>query len=83
MSEFAQYKEAVEDFLESLPWNSCFDSLFAYVLRNGGKRLRPVLVCLGYRLFEKSAPLPLYSAAAIELLHNFTLVHDDWMDKAL
>ncbi len=83
MSEFAQYKEAVEDFLESLPWNSCFDSLFAYVLQNGGKRLRPILVCLGYRLFEKSAPLPLYSAAAIELLHNFTLVHDDWMDKAL
>lgn len=53
----------------------------AHLLKAGGKRLRPVLllaVARGYGL-EESKAIP--AAAAIELLHNFTLVHDDIMDR--
>jgi len=53
----------------------------AHLLKAGGKRLRPILllaVARGYGLEEEKA-LP--AAAAIELLHNFTLVHDDIMDR--
>ncbi len=53
----------------------------AHLLKAGGKRLRPILllaVARGYGLDEEKA-LP--AAAAIELLHNFTLVHDDIMDR--
>ncbi len=53
-----------------------------YTLNLGGKRIRPLLVLIGCDLFngdlEKAAP----AALAIELFHNFTLLHDDIMDRA-
>lgn len=53
-----------------------------YVLSQKGKRLRPQLVYLSTALFEGEESLALYPAAAFELLHNFTLIHDDIMDAA-
>lgn len=53
-----------------------------YILQIGGKRLRPVLTLLTCDLFNGNAK-PAYDAAlAIEIFHNFTLVHDDIMDSA-
>lgn len=51
-------------------------------LSNSGKRIRPVLCLLGNQLFDEIHPDAYHLAAAIELFHNFTLVHDDIMDKA-
>ena len=51
-------------------------------LSNSGKRIRPVLCLLGNELFDEIHPDAYHLAAAIELFHNFTLVHDDIMDKA-
>ena len=54
----------------------------AYILKLGGKRLRPALVLMGCNLFREDLQKALPAAYAIELFHNFTLMHDDIMDNA-
>lgn len=51
-------------------------------LENSGKRIRPVLCLMGNELFAPIVADAFHLAAAVELFHNFTLVHDDIMDKA-
>jgi len=53
-----------------------------YTLASGGKRIRPVLVLAACNMYSNSVDKALYPAIAIELFHNFTLIHDDIMDKA-
>jgi len=53
-----------------------------YVMRQGGKRMRSLLCLLGYGLYKQDLKEALDLAYAIELFHNFTLVHDDIMDEA-
>ena len=53
-----------------------------YMMALGGKRLRPLLTLLGYSLWEDTPEEALKPALAIEVFHNFTLMHDDIMDKA-
>lgn len=53
-----------------------------YTLSQGGKRLRPRLVLMSAELFGGDMEKALYPAAAFEMLHNFTLIHDDIMDDA-
>ena len=53
-----------------------------YFLQLGGKRVRPVLCLMGNELFDEIIPDAWNAATAIELFHNFTLIHDDIMDKA-
>jgi geranylgeranyl diphosphate synthase type II len=53
-----------------------------YFLQQGGKRIRPVLCLMGNELFDEIKPDAWEMATAIELFHNFTLIHDDIMDNA-
>ncbi|SHF08520.1 polyprenyl synthetase family protein [Flavisolibacter ginsengisoli] len=53
-----------------------------YFLKLGGKRVRPVLCLMGNELFGDISQDAMHAATAIELFHNFTLIHDDIMDKA-
>jgi geranylgeranyl diphosphate synthase type II len=53
-----------------------------YFLHLGGKRIRPVMCLMGNELFDTINPDAYHVATAIELFHNFTLIHDDIMDKA-
>lgn len=53
-----------------------------YTLSHGGKRTRPLLTLLGYSLFRKNYERALDAAVALEVFHNFTLLHDDIMDNA-
>lgn len=53
-----------------------------YSLEMGGKRLRPVMLLVGYHLFRDDIQQAIPAALAIEVFHNFTLLHDDIMDKA-
>ncbi len=53
-----------------------------YTLKLGGKRIRPVLTLMGCCLFDNDLAKALPQAIAIELFHNFTLIHDDIMDNA-
>lgn len=55
----------------------------SYSMQGGGKRLRPVLLLLSYGLFADDYERALPAAVAIEVFHNFTLLHDDIMDNAL
>jgi geranylgeranyl diphosphate synthase type II len=58
-------------------YNSC-----NYFLGIGGKRVRPVMCLMGNELFDTINPDTWHVATAIELFHNFTLIHDDIMDAA-
>ena len=53
-----------------------------YILQNGGKRVRASLVLLASKMFSNSFEQALPVALAFETFHNFTLIHDDIMDKA-
>ncbi|HEX9615633.1 MAG TPA: polyprenyl synthetase family protein, partial [Bacteroidota bacterium] len=53
-----------------------------YVLAGGGKRIRPILVLLACDAVGGKAEDAVHAGAGIEILHNFTLVHDDIMDHA-
>ena len=53
-----------------------------YILGLGGKRMRPILVLMAHKLFDKNIEKAISPALAIEVFHNFTLLHDDIMDKA-
>ena len=53
-----------------------------YLLTLGGKRIRPVMCLMGNQMFDEINEDAYHVATAIELFHNFTLVHDDIMDRA-
>ena len=81
--EFLQKK--IEDGLEQLVFNSSPAELYdpiRYMLTLGGKRMRPLLVMMGSDMFNGDADKAIPAALGIELFHNFTLLHDDIMDKA-
>ena len=75
----------VNQRLEALAYGKEPASLYEpirYVMSLGGKRLRPILVLLAYKLFKNKHEDILDQALAVEVFHNFTLIHDDIMDKA-
>lgn len=53
-----------------------------YTMKLGGKRIRPTLCLLANQLFQGNEETAMHLAMAIEVFHNFTLVHDDIMDEA-
>lgn len=72
-------------FTTHLPFPTVPDTLYEpcrYFLSLGGKRVRPVLCLMGSELFGDIPEDAWPAAAGIELFHNFTLIHDDIMDKA-
>ncbi|MFY7898781.1 MAG: polyprenyl synthetase family protein [Chitinophagaceae bacterium] len=82
------FKELVQDFAQHFNvahFPSSPASLYEpgdYFLSIGGKRVRPVMCLMGNELFGDIHPDAYSVATAIELFHNFTLVHDDIMDAA-
>lgn len=54
----------------------------SYLMNLGGKRLRPALTLMAYNLFKEDWETATKPALAIEVFHNFTLMHDDIMDEA-
>jgi len=79
------YLVAIETELEKLPLPKNPRNLYEpckYMLSLGGKRIRPALTLLAHDLFGKSAISPMNAALCVELFHNFSLIHDDIMDKA-
>lgn len=53
-----------------------------YILELGGKRMRPILTTLGNFLYSDNIEKAIKPAVAVEVFHNFTLMHDDIMDNA-
>ena len=80
--ELRKYQEIVEDELEKYiskdvcPERTLNESM-RYSLMAGGKRLRPILVLSTYKLFKDDYKICMPYAVAIEMVHNFSLIHDD------
>ncbi len=77
---------SISHALSQLDWKKEPYGLYApiaYTLEAGGKRLRPTLALIACRMFEGDEQQVLPAALALEIFHNFTLLHDDVMDKAL
>ncbi|MCX6167049.1 MAG: polyprenyl synthetase family protein, partial [Sphingobacteriales bacterium] len=54
----------------------------SYIMAMSGKRMHPVLLLMGCVLFKGDIKKAIDQALAVEVFHNFTLIHDDIMDKA-
>lgn len=80
-----EIQEKVNAYIASLPYERRPKSLYdpiEYVLAGGGKRIRPSFVLMAYNLFHDDVDRILPVATALETYHNYTLLHDDLMDKA-
>ncbi len=85
MYSVADLKTVYLDYMRANPFTKEPKGLFEpvdYIMQLGGKRLRPILVLMAYNLFEEEVSPALPIAQAIEIFHNFSLVHDDIMDEA-
>ena len=80
-----RYKDIIDKeldvFSKKLPSISIYDPI-KYIINNGGKRFRSSLTLFSTDLFSNNPLLSINEALAIELFHNFTLIHDDIMDQA-
>lgn len=77
--------QKVEEALSLLPYDRQPQRLYEpvqYVLSLGGKRVRPVLTLLAYNLYKEDVETAMSAALGIETYHNYTLLHDDVMDRA-
>lgn len=80
-----ELRDEVDRYLAGLAQEKSPTSLYrpvAEVLRSRGKRLRPLLTLLTAEGFGAAPSIALPGAAAVEIFHNFTLVHDDIMDQS-
>lgn len=85
MKTYKELYTAVETQISSLSFTGNPQNLYdpiGYMLSLGGKRLRPVLCLMANEMFGGEAQHAMPAALAIEVFHNFTLVHDDIMDNA-
>ncbi|MBL7943727.1 MAG: polyprenyl synthetase family protein [Flavobacteriales bacterium] len=72
---------AVKDYLDHLP-RTRLNEPVQYVMQLGGKRMRPALTLLAAGLYLDDVAVAVKPALAMEVFHNFTLLHDDIMDRA-
>ncbi|MGX1023022.1 polyprenyl synthetase family protein [Psychroflexus sp. MBR-150] len=85
MESITKYTEVFNAYLTRKCNNQAPSSLFEpvnYILNLGGKRIRPALVLMTTDLFEGNVETAYSAAMAVEVFHNFSLVHDDIMDDA-
>jgi len=85
MKSSEEILQLVNDYLSALPYDRHPKSLYEpvkYVLSMGGKRIRPVLMLMGYNLWREHPEDILMPAIGLETYHNYTLLHDDLMDHA-
>ena len=85
MRTFNEITELVSAEIEKLDWTKKPAGLYepiAYVLALGGKRIRPALTLMACELFSNDLKPAIAPAMGIEVFHNFTLLHDDIMDRA-
>ena len=83
--QIAAFSEKLNQTLKSLTYGDKPAELYEpirYMMALGGKRIRPLLTLLSADLFDDQIDHVLLPAAAVEVFHNFTLMHDDIMDKA-
>lgn len=73
--------EAVDNIQYSKEPRNLYDPI-RYILSIGGKRVRPTLMLMAYNLYKEDVDTIMNNAIGLETYHNFTLLHDDLMDKS-
>lgn len=82
---FDNVLDIINSHIDTIQYNYHPSSLFepiTYILSLGGKRVRPALALMSYNLYKDDIERAMPAALAVEVFHNFTLLHDDLMDKA-
>lgn len=85
MNPIKTYQQWIEQEIKKNPFGKQPISLYEpirYIMALGGKRLRPILALLSYALYKDDPKTIVPYATAVEVFHNFTLMHDDIMDNA-
>lgn len=85
MYNWEQVRDKVNAFVDNLKFEREPLELYKpirYTLAQSGKRVRPVLCLMAYNLYKDTIDEALYPAVAMETYHNYTLIHDDVMDRA-
>lgn len=85
MVDFLRYQHLFSEFLKNNTFSKYPYNLYDpadYILALGGKRIRPVFALMGCDLYSQKAENALHVAMAVEVFHNFTLMHDDIMDQS-
>ncbi len=85
MHAISHYQELISDYFSDLHLTKDPKNLYEpieYILSLGGKRMRPILTLMATEVFDVDCKKALAAATAIEVFHNFSLVHDDIMDDA-
>ena len=83
--DILHYQQVFLDYLGSKKWVREPKNLYEpidYILQLGGKRMRPILTLMAADIFSSDYKKALPAALAVEVFHNFTLIHDDIMDEA-
>lgn len=81
----AKLSSLIQNGVETIEYSKNAPRLFdpvRYTLESGGKRLRPTMVLMAANLFSDDITPAITPAVGLEMYHNFTLLHDDVMDKA-
>ncbi|WP_231459827.1 polyprenyl synthetase family protein [Pedobacter sp. Leaf132] len=85
MHNTVELQQILETAIQNLKYPESPKQLYqpiTYIINLGGKRIRPLLVLMATELFGEDANKSIHAAMAVEVFHNFTLVHDDIMDNA-
>ncbi len=85
MHAISHYQELITNYFDDLDLIKEPKNLYnpiQYILSLGGKRMRPILTLMAAEVFDVDARKAIPAATAIEVFHNFSLVHDDIMDDA-
>jgi len=85
MHDISQYQDFFIEYLKNQNIHKEPTNLYEpieYILGLGGKRMRPVLTLMAAEVFDTDYKVALPAAMAVEVFHNFSLVHDDIMDDA-
>ena len=85
MKTLKEIQEYITHTIQHLDWNKAPRGLYEpieYTLEGGGKRVRPALLLLTASMYNANLEEATAAAMAVEIFHNFTLLHDDVMDKS-
>ncbi len=86
MLSYSESNALIENNLSQLSFNSPPTELYEpikYILALGGKRIRPCLTLMAHSIFSEDYTDVIHPSLGLEVFHNFTLLHDDIMDKAV
>lgn len=85
MKSFDETLQLINAVIEKINWSKKPEGLYepiGYILSLGGKRIRPAFTLMSCNIYSENVNQAMSAAIGLEIFHNFTLLHDDIMDRA-